>query len=139
MILQEKMLFFLEGKNLNKVKYVEENEVAIKKNIWVKTMLWASSSKEENYNHIESCNIHCINYLFYKMFVGKDAKLLGKYIQFMAHLKNIDGIIAPSKEKLNKLGLNDVSTTLRYPTTKTYTKEDHNRMVIDVVVKGAIE
>ena len=59
-----------------------------------------------------SCNVQCLNAAVYKKIVKKNAKLLGKYVEFTPHPKSLDGINAPSQIKLSRLGFSDLNTTL---------------------------
>ena len=68
--------------------------------------------KIENGKHVRSCNVKCLNATVYKKFVKKNTKLLGKYVEFTPHPKSLDGINAPSQEKLTRLGFSDVNTSL---------------------------
>lgn len=59
--------------------------------------------------------------------------------------RSVDGIIALTKEALDRLGLNDVTTTvanaigaLENATTKGYTKKDLNKMVKEAVANNII-
>ena len=49
---------------------------------------------------------------FTKKFVKKNAKILGKYIEFTPHPKSLDGINAPTQLKLARLGFSYVNTAL---------------------------
>ena len=53
-----------------------------------------------------------MNAAVYKKFVKKNAKLLGKYIEFIPHPKSLDEINAPSQEELTRLGFSDVNTAI---------------------------
>ena len=58
-----------------------------------------------------SCNVQCLNAAVYKNIVKKNAKLLGKYIEFTPHPKSLDVINAPLLVELSRLGFSDVNTT----------------------------
>ena len=98
-------------RNLNKIKSTEEIEYAIKKHIGEKNVI-NIFFKLENGKHVGSCNVQCLNAAVYKKFVKKNAKLLGKYVEFTPHPKSLDGINAPSQIELTRLGFSDVNTAL---------------------------
>ena len=98
-------------KNLNKIKSTDEIEYEIKKHMREKNVINVVF-KIENGKHVGSCNVQCLNAAVYKKFVKKNAKLLGKYIEFTPHPKSLDGINAPSPTELTKIGFSDVNTAL---------------------------
>ena len=98
-------------KNLNKVKSTEAIEYEIKKHMGEKNVVNVFF-KIENGKHVGSCNVQCLNVAVYKKFVKKNAKLLGKYVEFTPHPKSLDGINAPSPIELTRLGFSDVNTAL---------------------------
>ena len=54
--------------------------------------------------------MQCLNAAVYKKIVKKNAKLLGKYIEFTPHPKSLDVINAPLLVELFRLGFSDVNT-----------------------------
>ena len=54
----------------------------------------------KNNKHLRSSNIQCLNATVSRKFVKKSAKLLGKYVELIAHLRSLDEANAPSKPNL---------------------------------------
>jgi hypothetical protein len=98
-------------RNLNKIKSTEKIKHEIKKHIGEKIVI-NIFFKMENGRHVGSCNVQCLNAAVYKKFVKKNAKVLGKYVEFTPHPKSLDGINAPSQIELSRLGFSYVNTTL---------------------------
>ena len=98
-------------RNLNKIKSTEELEHAIRLHMGDINVI-NIFFKIENGRHVGSCNVQCLNAAVYKKIVKKNAKLLGKYVEFTPHPKSLDGINAPSQIKLSRLGFSDLNTTL---------------------------
>jgi len=72
--------------------------------------------------------------------------ILGKYVEFSPHSKNLDGIEAPFAAELAKLRFVDVNTTLantiqvlENAPSKGYTNTYLSKMVEEAVRKEAIE
>ena len=70
------------------------------------------TTNARNGKHLGYCNIQCLNGTLYKKFVRKSTKLLGKYVEFTAQLRSLDGANAPSEAELTKLGFSYVNTAL---------------------------
>jgi len=77
--------------------------------------------------------------------VKKNEKILGNYIEFIPHSKSLDGINAPTKEDLVRLGFTDVNIALANIVQalengphQNYNKIDLNRMVEEAVQKGTV-
>ena len=98
-------------KNLNKVKDTDIIEYELKKYMGERNVVNVFF-KIENGKHVGSRNVQCLNAAVYKKFVKKNTKLLGKYIEFTAHPKSLDGVNAHSQEELTRLGFTDVNTAL---------------------------
>ena len=107
----KKNALILIGKNLNKIKNMEEIELGIKEHMGEKNVVSTYFRLEEG-KHVGTYNIQCLNATVYKKFSKKNGKLLGKYEEFSPHPKSLDGINAPSNEELVQLGLIDVNTAL---------------------------
>ena len=117
-------------KTLNKIKSVEELEDGIKEHMGEKNVI-SIFFRLEGGKHIGSCNVKCLNAAVYKKFSKKNGKILGKYVEFSPHPKNLDGTNAPSNEELIRLGFQDVNTALantveaiENATSKGYNKVD---------------
>lgn len=101
----------LTARNLNKVKTTATIEAGIKEYMGDHNVL-SIYFKEENDKFLGSCDAQCLKSLVYKKFFGKNAKVLNKYVEFVAHPKSMDETNAPSMEELNRLGINNVIAAL---------------------------
>ena len=135
----------LIARNLNKVKTTMQIEEAIRKCMGDGNVL-GFYFRLENGKHTGSCNVQCLNSFVYKKFVKKNEKILGKYVEFTPHPKSLDGVNAPSKEELVRLGFTDVSTALANTITalengpqQASSNKDLNKMVEEAVKKGTDE
>ena len=128
--------------NLNKVKSVEELEYGIKEHMGEKNVI-SIFFRLEGGKHVGSCNVQCLNAAVYKKFSKKNGKILGKYVEFSPHPKNLDGTNAPSNEELVRLGFQDVNTALantveaiENATSKGYNKVDFEKMIEKAIIQG---
>jgi cell division septum initiation protein DivIVA len=93
----------------------------------------------EKGKHVGSCNVQCLNAAVYKKYVKQNHPILGKYVEFSPHPKNLDRIDGPSASELATLGFSDVNTALANASSKGYTKADLSKLVEEAVNKGAEE
>ena len=140
-----KNALILIARNLNKVKTTMQIEDAIRKCMGERNVL-GFYFRLENGKHTGSCNVQCLNSFVYKKFVKKNEKILGKYAEFTPHPKSLDGINAPSKEELVRLGFSDVNTALANTIQAlengphhNVSNKDLNKMVEAAVKKGTDE
>jgi hypothetical protein len=140
-----KNALILIARNLNKVKTTMQIEEGIRKCMGELNVL-GFYFRLENGKHTGSCNVQCLNSFVYKKFVKKNEKILGKYVEFTPHPKSLDGINAPSKEELVRLGFSDVNTALANTIQalengphQNVTNKDLNKMVEAAVKKGTDE
>jgi hypothetical protein len=78
-----------------------------------------------------------------KKYVKQYHPILGKYVEFSAHPKSLDGIDGPSASELARLDFSDVNTALantiqalENAPSKGYTKADLSKLVEEAVNKG---
>jgi hypothetical protein len=83
---EKKNALILIIRNLNKVKSTEAIEFKLKKHIGENNVI-NIFFKIENGRYVGSCNVQCLNAAVYKFFVNKNAKILGKYVEFTPHPK----------------------------------------------------
>lgn len=140
-----KNALILIARNLNKVKTTMQIEEGIRKCMGELNVL-GFYFRLENGKHTGSCNVQCLNSFVYKKFVKKNEKIFGKYVEFTPHPKSLDGINAPSKEELVRLGFSDVNTALANTIQalengphQNITNKDLNKMVEAAVKKGTDE
>jgi len=138
----KKNVVLLFAKNLNKTKSIEMLEEGIKSFIGTGNVVGTFFHLEKG-KHVGTCNVQCLNVVVYKKHVKQSAKILNKWIEFVSHPKNLDGINAPSNEELVRLEFIDVNTTLantiqalENAPSKGYTKADLHKMVEEAVSKG---
>ena len=94
------------------MKNIEQIEKNIERYFSPKNAINFFTTDARNGKHLESCNIQCLNATLYKKFIRKSVKLLGKYVEFTAHLKSLDGTNVPSEAELTRLGFSNVNTAL---------------------------
>ena len=135
----------LIAKNLNKTKSTTALEEGIKTYMGERNVVGVFFRLENN-KHVGSCNVQCLNAAVYKKYVKQNAKILGKYVEFCPHPKNLDGVNAPKTEELARLGFSDLNTALANTVqalenapSNSLSKSELNRMVEDAVSKGAVE
>ena len=135
----------LIARNLNKVNTTMQIEEGIRKFMEEGNVL-SFYFKFENGKYPGSDNVQFLNSYVYKKLVKKNEKILGKYVEFIHHPKSLDGINAPSKEKLVRLGFTDVNTALANTIQalvngphQNFTNKDLNKVIKKAVKKGTDE
>ena len=98
--------------NLNRLKPKEILKTEIRACIGEKNVLNIFFITDDKGKLIGVCNVQCLSAAVYKKFVKKNHKICNKYVEFVPHPKNLDGISKPSGEELIRLGFNDMNTAL---------------------------
>jgi hypothetical protein len=82
--------------------------------------------------------VECLNPIVYKQFLDKTIPILGSYVEFTPHPKNLEGTVPPTEEKLKQYEFCDNNTALvntiealenRTVTNTGLTKEDVEAIV----------
>ena len=68
--------------------------------------------RHDGHRHNGSANVQCLNPRVYRRFVGKVIKIGGHYVDFAPHRRSLDGVEAPSKEKIEEFGFSDVNKAI---------------------------
>ena len=136
-------------KNLNKGTNAAEVELGLKTLIGEKNVVNVYFPRAEGGLHAGVANVELLNAPIYKKFVNKTHKMQSKYVRFNPHPRSLDGIAAPSEEKLREWGFHDLNTalantveamenaTVAAPKQRPTTKGELSTMVQDAIAAGA--
>ena len=102
----------LIAKNLNQTKSTTATEEAIKRHIGTELVTAVYFPRAQGTTHTGVANIECGSAIVYKSHAHKTDRILGKYVTFYPHPKNLDGAIKPRKKTLKKFGFMDVNAAL---------------------------
>ena len=94
----------LIAKGLNLTKSMDSTTEVLKTHLGPKNVASIFYPRQKGSTHSGIANVECLNLAVYKQHLRKSTRLHSKWVEFLPHPNNLDGISKPDEDTLRKYG-----------------------------------